>query len=488
MARGNKRRNVRRIVFLSLAGFALAACAVIGFLGVRFALFLRQVAPNADLTQIIGAIRQEQPQTAVAAEHLGRVNFLLLGYGGPGHDGAYLTDSIMVVSAQTDTHQLAMISIPRDLWISIPTNKYGLVWTTKINGAYTIGIDDNTFPYKDARFTGPLGGGNLSSEMIHRVTGLPIQYWIAVDFDGFRKVVDSVGGVDVDVPETLDDPYYPAGETTGYMHIHFNAGRQHMNGEQALEYARSRETTSDFDRSRRQQLILLAVRRKVLSIDGIPKLFGLLNALQAHVRTNMDLPTLRKFADTVAHLNDTHSARISIDNTNFLYTAHSSDGQYILLPYDVGFGGLHHYLDQVFNDPEIPIEGAPVQFVNGTYSYGLNNRTMADLLTALWAWTDMKTIPPGEAARHNYIQSEVHDYSGGQAPATVAFLASFFNARVVTETGPSPSGARVVVIIGQTFAANFIPYAPAPPAATPAPTPGPTPVLSPVLTPLPSPH
>jgi len=463
---------VGRIVFLSLAGFALLFCALAAFAYIRFTFFLKQVAPNADIRQILGIV--EQPHTAEAAQHLGRVNFLLLGYGGAGHDGAYLTDSIMVVSAQTDTHQLAMISIPRDLWISIPTNRYGLYWTTKINGAYTIGVDDSTFPYKDARFSGLLGGGNLSSEMVHRVTGLPIQYWIAVDFDGFRKVVDSVGGVDLNVPQVLDDPYYPAGETTGYMHIHFNAGWQHMNGEQALEYARSRETTSDFDRSRRQQQILLAVRRKVLSIDGIPKLFGLMGALQAHVRTNMDLATLRRFADTVSRLEDTHAARVSIDNTNFLYTAHSEDGQYILLPYDVAFAGLKHYLDQVFADPEVPVEGAAVQFVNGTDNYGLASRSMADLLTQLWSWAGVKTIAPADAARRAYVQSEVHDYSNGTAPDTVAFLAAFFNARVITEAGPSPSGAGLVVIVGSTFARSFIPYLPPPPPPAETPTPGPT--------------
>jgi len=415
------------------------------------------IRDSADLRQIVTIVEHAEPETAVAAEHLGRVNFLLLGYGGPGHDGPYLTDSIMVVSAQTDTHQLAMISIPRDLWIAIPTNRYGLHWTTKINGAYSIGFDDRTFPYKEDRFRGPLGGGNLSSEMIHRVTGLPIQYWMGVDFDGFRRVVDAVGGIDLNVPQVLDDPYYPLGETSGYMHIHFNAGWQHMNGEQALEFARSRETTSDFDRSRRQQLILLAVRRKVLSIDGIPKLFGLMDALQSHVRTNMDLATLRKFADLVGHLDDVHTARVSVDNTNFLYTSHSADGQYILLPYDPHYAGLHHYLDQIFTDQEVPVEGATVQFVDGTYSYGLRNRTMADLLTQLFSWTGMKTIPAAQASRHAYVQSEVHDYSGGVTPGTVAFLAGFFNARVVTEPGPSPSGASVVVIVGRTFADTFIP-------------------------------
>jgi LCP family protein required for cell wall assembly len=388
---------------------------------------------------------------------LGRINFLLLGYGGEGHDGPYLTDSMMVVSAQTDTHQLAMISIPRDTWIAIPTNSRGLNWTTKINGAYTIGIRDDLFPNKESRFRGALGGGNLSSEMVHRMTGLPIQYWVALDFDGFEKIVDSVGGVDIDVPRALDDPEYPQGETNGVMHVHFNAGRQHMNGERALEFVRLRHTEGgDFDRSRRQQLVLLAVRRKVLSAGGIAKMLGLMGALEGHFRTNMNLEQIRELSDALGRLQDTRSARISIDDTNFLYGSWSSDGQWILLPYDSKYSGLHQYLEQVFPDPEIAIEAASVRFLNGTYRHP-GPRSNADLMNDLMSWVGFKTLPPGEALRHDYVRSEIHDYSNGTQQFTVDYLAKFFNAVVVKETDSSKDGASVVVIIGRDFADGFLP-------------------------------
>src|SRR6202022_3604491 len=102
---------------------------------------------------------------------------------------------------------------------------------------------------------------------ISQLTNQHIDYWVGVDFKAFRDVVNALGGVQLNVPTPLDDPYFPAGETTGYMHIHFNAGPQQLNGERALEYARSRETTTDFDRSRRQQAIMLAVRQKAVSVN-----------------------------------------------------------------------------------------------------------------------------------------------------------------------------------------------------------------------------
>ncbi len=459
---------MKKAIFLGLAAVALVGCAVV----IRVALFVHRVAPSAGVGDIVGLVRSDPLTTGSGTGGYGRVNILLLGYGGPGHDGPFLTDSMMVVSAQTDTHQLAMISVPRDLWIPIPTNRFGLDWTTKINAAYTIGTLDQLFPYKDARYRGPLGGGNLSAEMVQRVTGLPVQYWMAMDFDGFQKVVDQVGGIDIDVPRALDDWEYPNDINNGYLHVHFNAGPQHMDGERALQFARLRHTEGgDFDRSRRQQLILLAVRRKVFSLGGIPKMLGLLDVVQGHFRTNMNLQEIRAFAPVLERLYDTRPVQVSIDDTNFLYDAVSSDEQDILLPYDPAYTGLHRFLDQVFADPEIAVEAARVQFLNGTDAYGLRHRTIADLLTQLWSSAGMTMLPPGEALRHNYLRSEVHDYSGGQVPSTVDFLKTFFNAQVVVESKPVPGGAAVIVIVGRDFAQYFIPSPPPPPPPVVSPSP-----------------
>jgi LCP family protein required for cell wall assembly len=458
MAARNQSFSPRKIVFLAVSAAAAVACLALVLFAIRVAYFIHSVAPSVGFKDLVALVQLNEPFTAAAAPtpHLGRVNFLLLGYGGEGHDGPYLTDSMMVVSAQTDTHQLAMISIPRDTWIAIPTNNRGLNWTTKINAAYTVGFRDDLFPYKEARFKGALGGGNLSSEMVHRLTGLPIQYWVALDFDGFERIVDAVGGVDIDVPRALDDREFPQGETNGVMHVHFNAGRQHMNGERALQFVRLRHTEGgDFDRSRRQQLVLLAVRRKVLSAGGIPKMLGLMSALEGHFRTNMNLEQIRELSDALSRLQDLRSNRISIDDSNFLYNAVSSDGQDILLPYDPKYGGLHQYLEQVFPDPEILVEAAQVQFLNGTYRHS-GPRSNADLMAELMSWVGFKTLPVGEAARHDYARSEIHDYSNGTNSMTVDYLARFFNAVVVKEADGPKDGPSVVVIIGRDFADSFL--------------------------------
>jgi LCP family protein required for cell wall assembly len=475
--------SLRRAVFLALAGAGLVVCLISGYVAIRVMAFVHRVAPSAGVKDVVALVQAQIAPSATAAAGQGRVNVLLMGYGGTGHDGPYLTDSLMVVSTQTATDQVAMISVPRDIWIPIPTNRSGLNWTTKINAAYTIGIRDDLFPYKAAPYSGPLGGGNLASEIVHRVTGLPIQYWVAVDFTGFRKMVDAVGGIDITVPQALDDPLYPLGDTHGYTHIHFNAGPQHMNGEQALEYARSRETTSDFDRSRRQQLILLAVRRKVLTINGIPKLLGLMDALQDHIRTNMNLVQIQQFAAMLPQLDEPKTEHISLDTSNFLYSSHSSDGQYILLPYDPAYRGLHEYLQAIFPDPLMPVEATPIRLLNGTTYHG-SSRSIAELVSQLLQWEGLAVLTPGNAPPpYTRQQTEIIDYSGGD-DLTVSYLKAFFNADVVPGYGRPPDGAMIEVIIGRDFASTFLPAPPPPPArprpaATARPSATPTPSGSP---------
>src|SRR5205814_3575079 len=153
---------------------------------------------------------------------------------------------------------------------------------------------------------------------VSQVIGQPVDYWVGVDFKAFREVVDALGGVRVEVPVALDDPYFPAGESNGMMHIHINAGQQQFDGERALEYARSRETTSDFDRSRRQQLVMLAVRQRVFSLNAIPRLLSLLGALQDNVRTNLRPAQMRQLADLAGQFKDEDIRRIAIDTSNLL--------------------------------------------------------------------------------------------------------------------------------------------------------------------------
>jgi LCP family protein required for cell wall assembly len=168
-----------------------------------------------------------------------------------------------------------IMSIPRDLIVNIPG--YG---ENKVNAAYLFGEY-----YKE-----PGGGQALSVQTVSEFFDVSIEYYLAVNFDGFRKVIDTIGGIEVDVPYTLDDYDYPTddeGDPYGTTHEHFDQGLQHMDGKTALRNARTRHADNDFARSRRQLQIINAVRQKAMTLDLLPKAPGLIDDLGGMIETNI---------------------------------------------------------------------------------------------------------------------------------------------------------------------------------------------------------
>jgi len=272
-----------------------------------------------------------------------------------------------------------------------------------------------------------------------------------------RDVVDAVGGVRVDVPAVLDDPYYPRGESSGMMHIHFNRGAQQMNGEQALEYARSRETTSDFDRSKRQQLIMLAVRQRVFSLNAVPKLFTLMGALQDNVRTNLRPQDMRPLADMAGQIKDKEVRRVAIDTTNFLRSGYSRDGQYILQPLDPTYASLQRYLATALPDRTMLATQVPFQLQDASRRYWVpyGAPTPAGIMTALLQ-AEGFNASPGPLTSLRVTQTRILDGSAGKAPAMVIWLQSYFGA--VVKTVPTPaSGPPVTILLGSDFTGKAFP-------------------------------
>lgn len=195
-----------------------------------------------------------------------RTNFLLLGIGGGEHEGSDLTDTMILVSINQTTGDVAMISIPRDIWI--PSMR------AKANTAYHYGEEKQ-----------PGGGFVLAKSAVSEIVGLPVHYAALINFANFEKFIDSIGGVDIYIQTIFDDYQYPiAGREDDlcdddvqtkcrYEHLHFDQGVQHMSGSLALKYVRSRHAEgdegTDFARSRRQQQLIMAIKDKLTSKDII---------------------------------------------------------------------------------------------------------------------------------------------------------------------------------------------------------------------------
>ena len=454
-----------------LVAIALVLALVAGVVLIRGGAFLSRISSQG-LGGLFG-------YSAVGSklDHGDRVNILLLGYGGVQHQGAYLTDSLMILSLNPKTGQTAYISIPRDLEVRVyafqDTTRYA---TVKINAAYSIAMQpenwggglQSKYSTSDRRD----GASLLAADTISRVTGIPIDYTADVDFGGFRQVVDAVGGIDIDVPETfsIDFPNY-----RGWTTVHFQKGWEHMNGKRALAYVRGRyvactETqrwsydrrghllcagypvtdanqreASDFARAQRQQEFLEDFRAQAVKLDLIAKLPSVLSGLEAHVRTNLAVPAdIEALWGQQKKLRRSGVLHISLNSSNLLYSCTCDDNGYTLHPYGDG-GMLERYLDNVFQAPAVK-EHAPITVVDASGDDGRLGGIWRDMLTQLG-------FKVRDGGTYGYqAGSAVRDGTGGKAGHTAAYLSWFFKAKA----GAGGRGGVTLVLGHDAYSALFI--------------------------------
>lgn len=281
-----------------------------------------------------------------------RINILLLGIGGEGHDGAYLTDTIIIASFKPSTKQVAMLSIPRDLYVPIA----GSGWR-KINHINALAEAKNE------------DGGKVTSEAIGELFQIPIHYYLRADFKGFVNVIDKIGGIEVNVENTLDDYAYPIlgrednpDYYSRYQHLHIEKGLQKMSGELALKYARSRHAYgvegSDFARAKRQQLVLESAKNKLFSKQTLlnPVTIGnLVGELNRNVKTNLEVWEIIKLWNTFKDTNrDMIINKVLSDAPGGLLVSSTSDyGAYILQPVSGNFGEIKNLIKNIFPETAV---------------------------------------------------------------------------------------------------------------------------------------
>lgn len=286
----------------------------------------------------------------------GRTNILLLGMGGAGHEAPDLTDSMIVVSYSHGSGKLTLISLPRDIWVNS--------MKAKINTAYYYG--------EQRQENG--GGLILAKSSVEEITGLPIHYAFAIDFNGFVKAIDLVGGVDVNVERAFDDYEYPIPGKENvfpiadrYEHLHFDAGPQHMDGELALKFVRSRHAQgdegTDFARSARQRKVILAFKDKVLSTETVlnpAKLTELASLYGQYIHTDIadaDYASFIRLAlavntDQIQSIALTTAAEIPEGGLAILQVGDPSlyQGQYVLVAKDNNWSALKQYVVNQLGD------------------------------------------------------------------------------------------------------------------------------------------
>jgi polyisoprenyl-teichoic acid--peptidoglycan teichoic acid transferase len=227
------------------------------------------------------------------------INILLMGTDARVGEDISRTDAMILVHLDSRSNRVGMLSFPRDLWVSLPG--YG---KNKINAAYPTGEKQIGAGY----------GPALAKETVARLTGLPVQRFVLINFEGFKTLIDRLGGVYIDVPKAIDDPKYPTDDYRT-IKIHFDAGRQLMDGETALIYSRTRHADSDFGRNQRQQQVLMAIFDRVREQGLLTQLTSLdtyTDALRDYVRTDLSRSEMLQLASVGPRLQAENIQRYTI--------------------------------------------------------------------------------------------------------------------------------------------------------------------------------
>lgn len=358
----------------------------------------------------------------------GRVNILLLGMGGKDWPGGELTDTMMVVSIDPKNKDVALLSVPRDLYVKIPNNGYN-----RINAAHAFGESSNY----------PGGGPALAKETISSILDIPIHYFVRVDFSGFKKIVDTLGGITVDVDKDIYDPYYPSYDGNSYQPFYIPKGTQEMDGDLALRYSRSRQTTSDFDRAARQQKVMLAIKEKALSMSTLlnpSKISSLLDAFSENFKTDLQIWEIKRLYDLSKEIDSTRVVSKVLDNGpgGFLISE-TINGMYVLVPQSGDFSEIQQFVRSFLVDSYIKDENATIEIVNGTYKNGLA-KEVGDLLLS-YNYNVVKISNSSE----KYDQTLIYDYTGGEKPYTLKYLSNRFGSLINKEKTNSPVDFKIIL-------------------------------------------
>ncbi|MFL5758787.1 MAG: LCP family protein [Thermomicrobiales bacterium] len=321
---------------------------------------------NAEGTAVLATVA---PEEAAIADWDGqdRVTILLLGVDRRTDEPAR-TDTMILVNIDPQTKKAGMISLPRDMKVFVPG--YGV---HKINAAYAFG---------DANKDKEQGGGpGLTIRTVEANFGIRINYFAEVDFQGFINIVNTVGGVTVDVPYPIKDDAYPA-SGDNYMRVYFPAGWQHMNGERALEYARTRHDDGDGHRNLRQQQVLLALRQQAVSLDLLPKAQDLLRQVGKSFRTDLSPTQVLQLGRLASQISTDNIAQYSLESS--LTAEELPDQPYFLVPDWQAVGEImSDFTGQnivppasILANPDLSV---PIRIENGSGNPGLASRVAQQL-------------------------------------------------------------------------------------------------------------
>jgi polyisoprenyl-teichoic acid--peptidoglycan teichoic acid transferase len=371
------------------------------------------------------------------------VNVLLLGSDDElANDGFIRTDTLIIVSINRDTGTVSMLSLPRDLFVYIPTPN-GMM--QRINVVYGVG---EGIGYTD-------GGFGLLRQTIWYNLGINVHYYAIVNFSGFQQIIDTLGGIEIAVDCAYQDyPLVGAEVPEGAVAYGdqglrtLDVGYYHMSGAEALWYARTRRTSSDFDRGRRQQQLLRAIWRKSLDTVSLTNAPQLWNQGMEILDTDMGL---NDFISLLPLALDLDTRQIRSFTLNRLYHTtpwQTPDGDFVQLPVQETIRPLLADFYRPPPETQLLVEGATIAVYNGTGNPDWDRVAVDRLL-----WEGFRAAALGEADRDDYPQTVLIDYTGQQRSSSLDELARLLNVRLENiEIDPDPNRTTdYAVILGADY-------------------------------------
>lgn len=447
MRTGSQKRGRRALKWTLRGALAMVILLVIGggFLFTKGYFKLNQVFKGGGTA---AALQADVKPELLKGEGDGRVNILMLGRGGPGHEGPDLTDTILVASIDPQNKTSTLVSIPRDTWVSVPGQGSSKINSIFANAKYRA-LNNNSKDIAGAE----KAGVTTVEEVVSQILGVPIHYYSMVDFAAFEQAVNTVGGVTIDVPSDLVD-HTMAWKNSGNS-ILAKKGSQTFDGRQALMYVRSRmgSARGDFDRTERQRLFITALTGKVLSAGTYTnplKVSQLMSAFGDHVSTDLSISNAVRLGTIGKEVNLGAMQSIGLaDPPQSLLRTDNINGQSVVVPVaGVGdYSQVQAFIRNTLKDPYIAKENPSLAVLNGTSVAGLATKKADELKSYGYSVTQVATAPTQE-----YAKTVIVDLTAGKKPYTLHYLENRLGVKATTKLPDSTiqaTGADFVIILGQ---------------------------------------
>lgn len=381
--------------------------------------------PSSSFLKTIRSFTALSAQNSLRGFSGGRINILLLGTAGKGKPGQNLTDTLMVLSINSQNGQAALLSLPRDLYVSAPFLNFG----TKINSVYQLGLNNSG---KDPRVA-----AEIILKTVEDATSLKLHYFVILNFDGFEKIIDSLGGINIQNERDIYDPRYP-GPNYSYETFELKKGLHHLDGQTALKYARERhnDPEGDFGRAKRQQQIMEAVKNKFFSAQTLLDVFSLneiFNALEENIVTDIAPQEIAGFLELIKNLDTRNATNVVLDAWNkdsllkVYHVATEKGLAFALIPRTGNWSEIQELSKNIFEleklekkRMEIQKEEARLTILNKSGNFSLSEK-IKKLLNSDLNYKDVSLL----TNKNSFLEekSVVIDLTDGQKPFSLEEIA-----------------------------------------------------------------